>query len=92
MICLTSETLVASAKFVITSTFYAIREIPFSDTKCPKYSISLLKNSHSHIFDLNPSSQNLIVYVSSVLLPFDCISTSFLSKIPKCHLNTKRIV
>ena len=49
--------LVAEAKSAITFIFYFIGEIPFPDTKCPKYSISLLKTSHLEVFNFIPASQ-----------------------------------
>ena len=50
---------VASAKYVMAFTFCFIGEIPFPDTKCPKYLILFLKKSHSDIFNLIPASQNV---------------------------------
>ena len=58
MMWCTSVMLVAGTKSIIACTFCFMRDIPCPDTRCPKYYIWLLKNSHLDIFNFIPASQN----------------------------------
>ena len=71
--CLASVILVVGTNSVIAFTFCFIGEIPFPDTKCPRYLISILKNFHLDILiwsQFLKKFQRLIVYVLGVLLQF----------------------
>ena len=62
---------------------------PFLDTKYPKYSISLLKNSHLDISNLIPASQNfsILVVCFSNVLQFDYVLICHPSKNLENHPN-----
>ena len=83
--CLASVILVVGPKSVIAFTFGFREEIPFLDTKCPKYSISLLKKITFGHFQFVPCFMEFFKYsfafILNVLLQFGCILTNHPSKI-----------
>ena len=84
--CLASVMLVVAAHSVIGFTVWFIEEIPFQDTKCPKYLISVLTNLHLDILYLIPASQN---FSKTNCIYFRC-SSSVLLYINKSAIQNSR--
>ena len=80
--CLASVMLFVGAKYAIAFTFCFIGKMPFPDMKCPKYTISLLKNSHLHISNLIPA---LWIFSKTSCIYFRCSSSVWLyiNKMPQ---------